>query len=132
MDDYAVRAVEKALQQKNFIMVGDNPKGVDWAIVQHLSKSSIDRLQVSICTAVGEQPRSVERLNGRTFTSKKRFEDYQNRDFNMVEFADVTMCIWNGESKGTKGAFDYAVSIGRQAYLVTFDKNGKVHLQSSI
>lgn len=131
MIDYAVRAVDKALKQGHFIMIGDNPKGVDYAVYTYLAKQKVDRMAYSVCTAVGEQPRSVSRYTNNDFTSKRRFEDYQNRDFNMVDFADITMCIWDGSSKGTKAAFDYAVSIQRQAYLVTFD-TGKPVLLSSI
>lgn len=131
MDNYAVRAVSKALMQKQFIMVGDNPKGVDWAILNYLLKQNVDRMQYTVCTAVGEQPRSVERYYGHDFTSKRRFEDYQNRDFNMVDFADVTMCIWNGKSKGAKGTFDYARATGKLAYLVTFDAQGNAVLEKS-
>lgn len=130
MIDYAVRAVDKALKQGNFIMVGDNPKGIDYAIYSYLQSQKVERMAYSICTAVGEQPRSVSRWNQQDFTSKRRFEDYQNRDFNMVDFADITLCIWDKTSKGTKSAFDYACQIGREAYLVTFDTGRPVLLSS--
>lgn len=131
MDDYAVKCIDKALAQNNFIMFGDSPKGIDWAILKHLAKAKINRIQFTICTAVGEHPRNLARLQEQDFSSKRRFEDYHSRDCNMIEFADVTMCIWDGESKGVKMAFDYARSIQRQAYLVTW-KNGKPVLESSI
>lgn len=132
MEAYAVRAIDKALQQGNFLFIGDNPNGIDWVILNHLVSKETPRLQYTICTAAQERPRSVARLNGQGFNSLKRFEDYVNRDRCMVEFADVLMAIWDKSSKGTKGTFDYACAIGREAYLITFDDNGKMHMEKSI
>jgi hypothetical protein len=132
IEQYAVKCVDKALQQGNFIMFGDSPKGTDWAILQHLDTvPKIARMQFCICTAVGEQPRNMARLQGQDFSSKRRFEDYQNRDFNMVDFADVTMCLWDGSSKNAKSVFEYAQTVQRQAYLVTWNNN-KLVLESSL
>lgn len=36
------------------------------------------------------------------------------RDEEMVEFADVVICFWNGKSRGTKYTFDYAKKLGRK------------------
>ncbi len=132
MDAYAVRAIDKALLQGNFLFIGDNPNGIDWAILNHLMTKDVPRMQYTICTAAQERPRSVARLNKQPFNSLKRFEDYVNRDRCMVEFADVTMCIWDGSSKGTKGTYDYACDIGRLAYLIQIGYNNKVTMERSI
>jgi len=132
MEQYAVRAIDKSLTQGNFLFIGDNPKGIDWIILNHLMMKDTARMQYSICTAAGERARSVARMNNEPFNSLKRFEDYVNRDRCMVEFADVTMCIWDGKSKGTRGTFDYACDIKALAYLVTIDYNNKVNIICSI
>lgn len=36
------------------------------------------------------------------------------RDEEMVEFADVVICFWNGKSRGSKYTCDYAKKIGRK------------------
>lgn len=132
MNDYAVRAVSKALLQGNFLFIGDNPKGIDYAILEYLSTQEASRMAYTICTAAGERARSLARLRGDAYNSLKRFEDYVNRDRCMVEFADVTMCIWDGSSKGTKGTYDYACDIKALAYLVQVDYNNKVTMECSI
>jgi len=41
--------------------------------------------------------------------------DYLARDRRMVELADRVFAIWNGESRGTKYTYDYAVKLGKLA-----------------
>ncbi len=45
--------------------------------------------------------------------------DYLARDRHMVELADRVFAIWNGESRGTKYTYDYAVRLGKQADIRT-------------
>ena len=39
------------------------------------------------------------------------------RDEEMVEFADVVICFWNGKSRGSKYTCDYAKKIGRKVII---------------
>lgn len=136
MDAYVERAIEKAIQQKNLIMFGDNPNGIDWVILNYIwnNQDRIGEKMWTICVPgnTTDTPRNMARFNQEPVYNKWRYEQYHKRDCDMVDFADVTIAIWNGKDRGTKAVFDYAKSINRQAWLVTFDRSHKVYLEDSL
>ncbi len=125
MFDYARRAVQRAHQLGWTILVGDNPKGVDMAVVQECR-----RLRAKVIVAgIANFPRNYGCKHGRYIkvtrdlypgTGGEQLDGYTVRDRWMVDNAQRCLFIWNGDSPGTKRGHDYAVLRGKQAHLINF------------
>ena len=125
MLDYARRAVCRAHERGYTVIVGDNPKGVDMAVVHECR-----RLKSPVIVAgVSNFPRNGGCKHGHyvkvhrdTYRAAKGYmlNRYTVRDHWMVDQANIALFIWNGESPGTKSGYDYAVLRGRDAHLVDF------------
>jgi predicted Rossmann-fold nucleotide-binding protein len=130
--DYARRVVRRAHQLGYTIVVGDNPKGVDMAVVQECRRLKAKIIVVGLTN----RPRNggcghgsylkFERGTYRAM-SGQMFDRYHERDRYMVDIADRAMFIWNGESRGTKAGYEYAVSRRKEAHLVTFELRRRPH-----
>lgn len=127
--DYARRVARRAHQLGHTIVVGDNPKGVDMAVVHECR-----RLQAKVVVVgVTNGPRNggcthgsyvkVERSTYRS-ASGRLFDRYHERDRWMVDNTQRAIFIWSGDSRGTKAGYDYAVQRGREAHLMTFERKG--------
>jgi hypothetical protein len=127
MLDYARRAVRRAHAKGYTIIVGNNPKGVDMAVVQECR-----RLKAKVIVAgVTHRPRNsgcshggyvkVERDTYRA-AGGQYFQRYHVRDRWMVDNAQIGIFVWNGDSPGTKAGHEYMVSRGKDAHLITFEK----------
>ncbi|MEO8391436.1 MAG: hypothetical protein ABI700_00450 [Chloroflexota bacterium] len=127
MLNYAQRVVRRVHQRGWIIIVGDNPQGVDRAVVRECR-----RLNVKVIVAgTANFPRNggckhgdyvkVERDLYRS-ASGNLLSGYTVRDRWMVDNAQQCMFIWNGESLGTKDGYDYAIARGKEAHLVTFER----------
>ena len=127
MLDYARRAVRRAQQQGYTVIVGDNPKGVDLAVVRECR-----RLRAKVIVA-GPNPwprnggckqGSYVRITSDTYqaASGYRLNRYEVRDRWMADTAQIGVFIWNGDSPGTKAGYDYMIERGRDAHLITFEK----------
>lgn len=130
MLDYARRVVRRAHEKGYTIIVGDNPKGVDMAVVQECR-----RLKAKVLVAgVTQRPRNggcthgeyvqVERDTYRAMGGNL-LGKYTVRDRWMVDNAQIGIFIWNGDSPGTKRGHDYMVSRGKDANLISFEKGGR-------
>jgi ribonuclease HI len=127
--DYARRAVRRAHQLGHTIVVGDNPKGVDMAVVQECRRLKAKVLVVGVTN----HPRNggcshgsyvkVERDTYRA-AGGHLLDRYHVRDRWMVDTSNLGMFIWNGDSQGTKRGYDYMVSRKKEAHLVTFEPKG--------
>ena len=108
---YARRAVQRAHELGYEIIVGD-ALGVDAVVMLEC-----DRLGVT-CTVVG----AYNRLRRRTPSCKvvQYPSSYIQRDQYMAEQCDLCLAIWNGKSRGTKATYDFAVELGKTAWLKTF------------
>ena len=125
MLDYARRVVRRAQQLGYIILVGDNPRGVDMAVVLECR-----RLKAKVIVAgISDVPRNrgcwhgsyvkiapvtYRAMNGRSLNG------YTVRDRWLADNAQIGVFIWNGDSPGTKTGFDYMSSRGKQTHLVTF------------
>ena len=126
MLDYARRVVRRAHQLGWTIVVGDNPQGVDMAVVRECR-----RLRAKVIVAgVANFPRNGGCYHGEymhvpidTYTGKKGrwLNGYTSRDRWMVDTCQRAVFIWNGDSPGTKAGYDYAIARGKQADLRTFE-----------
>jgi len=127
MLNYARRAVQRAHKLKYTIIVGDNPKGVDMAVVRECR-----RLKTPVIVAGASNfPRNggcnhaqYVKVHRDTYRGANGhlLNRYTVRDRWMVDQAQIALFIWNGQSPGTKAGYDYAVSRGKDAHLVNFDK----------
>ncbi|MBE7511481.1 MAG: hypothetical protein HS103_01515 [Anaerolineales bacterium] len=125
MLDMARRAVTRAKSNGWMVLVGDNPQGVDAAVID-----ACDALGVNVLVCgTAPQPRKGSQREGSYWQVdvKRRdddatlFDAYAARDRWMIDLCDRMLAIWNGQSRGTKAGFDYARQIGKTANLVTFE-----------
>lgn len=124
---YARRAVRRAHEKRYVIIVGDNPKGVDRAVVQECR-----HLKARVIVAgIANFPRNYGCRHG-CYVKVTRdlyrgmggasLDGYTVRDRWMVDQAQTCLFIWNGDSLGTKLGYDYALQRGKVAHLVNFDR----------
>ena len=123
MLDYARRAVRRAHECGYTVIVGDNPKGVDMAVVHECR-----RLQVRVIVAgVGNFPRnggckhgSYIKVHRDTYRAVggHLLNRYTVRDRWLVDNAQIGLFVWNGDSPGTRAGYDYMVSRGKDAHLI--------------
>ena len=128
MLDYARRAVQRAHRLGWTILVGDNPKGVDMAVVQECR-----RLKAKVIVAgIANFPRNYGCKHGSYIKVTRDLyriaggdllDGYTARDRWMVDNAQCCLLVWNGESPGTKVGYDYAVQRGKAAHLINFDRS---------
>jgi len=108
---FARRAVQRAHQLDYEVIVGD-ASGVDEAVMQECHRLGVT------CTVVG----AYNRLRRRTPSCKviQHQGSYIQRDRYMAEQCSMCLAVWNGESRGTKATYDFAVELGKTAWLKTF------------
>jgi ribonuclease HI len=127
--DYARRVVRRVHQLGHTIVVGDNPKGVDMAVVQECRRLKAKVLVVGVTN----RPRNggcshggyvkVERDTYRA-AGGHLYDRYHVRDRWMVDNSQRGVFVWNGDSKGTKAGYEYMVSRQKEAHLMTFALKG--------
>ncbi len=127
MLDYARRAVQRAHQLGWTILVGDNPKGIDMAVVQECR-----RLKAKVIIAgIANFPRNYGCKHG-SYVKVTRdlyrsaggdlLDRYTARDRWMVDNAQIGLFIWNGSSPGTEAGYRYAIRRGKEAHLINFSR----------
>lgn len=132
MLDYARRTVRRAHQLGWTILVGDNPKGVDMAVVQECR-----RVKARVIVAgIANSPRNYVCKHG---SYVKVAHDlyrsagggllggYTARDRWLVDMCQRSLFIWNGDSPGTLAGYEYAVQRGKEAHLINFDRSLQPH-----
>ncbi len=130
--DYARRVVRRVHQLGQTIVVGDNPKGVDMAVVQECRGLKAKVLVVGVTNRprnggcahggyVKVEPDTYRAAGG------NRLDRYLVRDRWMVDNSARGMFIWNGDSQGTKAGYEYMVSRQKEAHLITFALKGARH-----
>ncbi|MCB9452436.1 MAG: hypothetical protein H6672_13445 [Anaerolineaceae bacterium] len=125
MLDYARRAVRRAHERGYTIVVGDNPRGVDRAVVNECR-----RLKTPVIVAgAGNFPRnsgcrhgSYVKVHRDTYRGASGYllNRYTVRDRWLADTAQVGLFIWNGTSPGTKAGYDYMHGRGKDAHLINF------------
>ncbi|MEQ8675297.1 MAG: hypothetical protein RIC84_18920 [Aggregatilineales bacterium] len=128
MLNYARRAVQLAYECGYTVIVGDNPNGVDMAVVRECR-----RLKAKVTVAgVSNFPRNGGCKHGQymkvhrdTYRGAKGYllNRYTVRDRWMVDNATLGVFVWNGESPGTRLGYDYMISRGKEAHLITFGRD---------
>jgi ribonuclease HI len=130
--DYARRVVRRVHQLGHTIVVGDNPKGVDMAVVQECRRLKAKVLVVGVTN----NPRNGGAAHG-SYVKVERdtyraagghlFDRYHVRDRWMVDNSQRGVFVWNGDSKGTKAGYEYMVSRQKEAHLIIFALKGARH-----
>ena len=130
--DYARRVVRRVHELGHTIVVGDNPKGVDMAVVQECRRLKAKVLVVGVTN----RPRNggcshggyvkVERDTYRA-AGGHLYDRYHVRDRWMVDNSQRGVFVWNGDSQGTKAGYEYMVSRQKEAHLMTFALKGARH-----
>jgi len=125
MLDYARRAVRRAHERGYTVIVGDNPKGVDMAVVRECR-----RLKTPVIVAgPGNFPRNGGCKHGQyvkvhrdTYraASGHLLNRYTVRDRWLADTAQIGLFVWDGSSPGTKAGFDYMRGRGKDAHLINF------------
>ncbi len=130
MLDYSRRAVRRAYERGYTIVVGDNPKGVDMAVVRECR-----RLNVPVIVAgATNYPRnggckhgSYVKVHRDTYRAANGhlLNRYTVRDRWMADTATLGLFIWNGDSPGTRAGYDYMIGRGKsnsnvRAHLINF------------
>lgn len=127
MLDYARKVVRHAHAKGFTVLVGDNPRGVDMAVVRECR-----RLKVSVIVAgAGNFPRNGGCKHGNYVKVHRDIyrgangyllNRYIVRDRWLVDNAQLGVFIWDGESPGTEAGFKYMQSRGKDCWLKEFPK----------
>lgn len=113
---YVRHVVAKAIANGWTIVVGDNPEGVDCAVVEECNR--LHRTDV-IVVGIANQPRNGGVTGGRYF---QRGLSYGDRDRQMALAADRGIYIWDGQSNGTYQGYRTMQDLGKPADLINFAK----------
>ncbi|MDX1992559.1 MAG: ribonuclease H [bacterium] len=128
MLEYARRVVRRSHERGYTVLVGDNPKGVDMAVVRECR-----RLKTPVIVAgLGNFPRNGGCRHGQyvkvhhdTYRAANGYllNRYTVRDRWLADTAQIGIFVWNGDSPGTRAGYDYMVSRGKDAHLIDFGAN---------
>ncbi|MCC6976519.1 MAG: hypothetical protein IT322_21120 [Anaerolineae bacterium] len=124
MLEMAQRAVSRAKEKGWMVVVGDNPQGVDAAVIDTCDALGV---KVLVCGTTREprkgsiRPDSYWQVVVEVPLDEEypQFRLYSTRDRWMVDMCDRMLAIWNGQSRGTKAGYDYARQIHKTVNLIT-------------
>lgn len=108
MIEYSRRVVARAIEQQWTIVMGDNPKGVDAAVVQEIRRLNYTHV---IVVGIAATPRNGGVADGEYV---QYGNSYTERDQAMARSSDRGIFIWNGVSSGTRNAYNYMRSLGNK------------------
>lgn len=103
MIQYAKECVVKAHQCGLTILVGDAP-GIDQAVIEEA-----DRIGASVIVFGAYGRHRNKTRAGKNVAVQM---SYTERDDHMVEQANYVICVWDGQSRGTRRVYDVAISNG--------------------
>ena len=110
---YARHVVARAKETGDEIIVGDAP-GVDAAVMDECNRLGVSH------TVVGAYGRLRRRTPSAKTVMMGSGYSYTARDRYMAEQCDACLAVWNGYSRGAKRTYDYAVGLGKVAWLKVF------------
>ncbi len=110
------QAVQRAKTHGWTALVGDNPLGVDAAVVR-----ACDELGVAVTViGIGRKPRNGGSQRPGSCYIQYQAYGYAQRDRYLAELADRGLFLWNSVSRGTKAAHDYMLTLNKRVHLLTF------------
>lgn len=124
---YARRVVRRAHELGYTILVGDNPKGVDMAVVQECRRLKANVIVVGVTNGPrngGCAHGSYVKVDRDMYRSAggRLLDRYAVRDRYLADMAQRGVFIWNGQSAGTKAGHAYMAGRGKETHLVTFKR----------
>ncbi|MEO1666756.1 MAG: ribonuclease H [Chloroflexota bacterium] len=118
MITYAHQWVNHAIENSWTIVVGDNAKGIDKAVVDYLNERVYTN---AIVVGIARSPRNGGVSGGQYI---RYGQDYTSRDQGMARASNHGVFIWSGDehnSPGTKKGWDYMRSLpDRTVHLMNF------------
>jgi hypothetical protein len=121
----ARQAVARAKANGWMVLVGDNPKGIDAAVIDACDEIGVNVMVFGVST----RPRKGSARPGSYWRVDTKFKEddegvpgqaYTERDRYMVNLADRCFFIHDGLSRGTQAGYDYAVSLAKPADIRVF------------
>jgi hypothetical protein len=119
------QAVARAKANGWMVLVGDNPKGIDAAVID-----ACDEMDVNVMVfGVTARPRKGSKREGSYWRVDTKFEHdgdfvpgkaYTARDRYMIDLADRCFFMHDGASRGTRAGYDYAMSVNKPADIRVF------------
>lgn len=127
MTRYVQRAVDRAIEHGWHIIAGDNPLGVNDAVIQHCAARDYPHLTVVGITKSPRNRRTLRTAYRAIIPETKPSGRnacriaYRVRDACMGNCANRGLFIWNRRSPGTKAAYEYMCrwSPDAPAHLIT-------------
>jgi ribonuclease HI len=114
MLEYTRRVVARAIENAWEIVVGDNPDGIDAAVVQECNRLKYTHV---IVVGIADEPRNGGVENARYI---RIGASYTERDQMMAKSSQRGLYIWDGKSAGTRNGYEYLKSLGKTAHLMNF------------
>src|SRR5258708_23502047 len=120
MRQTASQAVARAKANGWMVLVGDNPKGIDAAVIDACDAMGVNVMVFGVTT----QPRKGNQRPDSYWRVDTKFEPdgdympgkaYTERDRYMIDLCDRAFFIHDGLSRGTKAGYDYGVSAAKPA-----------------
>jgi uncharacterized phage-like protein YoqJ len=111
MLDTAYRAVQRAKELSWTVIAGDNPLGVDAAVLRACEELEVPIIVIGIAAQARNGAEQYMRCPARNYTGRDRY---------LADHADRGLFIWDGRSRGTKNGHDYMLSLGKTTHLMTF------------
>lgn len=99
------------------IVVGD-ADGVDSMVLTE----AVDRFPIIVYGINGVWRNRTQITHSQMVSFNGSCETYLERDRLMVDNIDVLYAVWNGESRGTKYTYDYAIKTGKRAFIATLSQ----------
>ncbi len=121
----ARQAVARAKANGWMVLVGDNPKGIDAAVIDACDEMSVNVMVFGVSARFrkgSQQPGSYWRVDTKIQADNEGVpgQAYTERDRYMINLADRCFFIHDGLSHGTKAGYDYAVSLAKPANIRVF------------
>lgn len=120
--------IENYVGKFNTVIVGDNPKGVDYYIHNYYKDQPIK----TTVYGLHKYPRSkivniVNYIDVSKILKVKNYsyDSWHKRDKFMIEQSDFGLFFWNGNSKGTLAGYEYMRSLGKACLLINENENDK-------
>ena len=122
MTDYALRVVQRIHELGWHVIVGDNPQGIDLAVVQECNRLQAPAVVAGIARTPrnGGCPHAIYTTVPQQHPARPTGNPYTHRDQWMIDNCSKAVFIWNGKSPGTINGYHYAQVYSKTAWLKNF------------
>ncbi|WP_119071553.1 hypothetical protein [Aggregatilinea lenta] len=117
LHSFMEQVIRRLKENGDGLIVGDNAHGVDQLAIYYAYRYDLPT-EVFGCS---KKPRAKLYTNQEYMFNVRM--TYTERDRFMVSAADRGIFIWNGQSKGTKAAYDHMLSLHKPVFLYSIPYN---------